>query len=263
MAESEVEGTLHAAVIGTRLLDSQTTMSSDSLRAPAPTLLLEDFEDGDNFGSLRELLGGSWWDVVTDRIARGTSTVTSPVDASYFNFIQAHDSTDPSRGTFLRFSYSLGDSIGNFPPYFPYAGLELNIGDHVASDFSGLDSLSFWAKGNGTLRFDMVQNGYETRVKIAIGATRTLTPEWKRYVIPVSTLNVRVDWFPTDTAEVPNFGNILNQYRLPAYTVGNPPNTWDDAGGKVNQLQILAISGTEFCIDDIRIHGVSPADLVP
>jgi hypothetical protein len=96
-----------------------------------------------------------------------------------------------------------------------------------------LDSVVFWARGNGVLRFafDRVQGDRWPKA----WTTRTLDTNWVRY---------RIRPMDLDTPSV--IGNIVG---------------WEGVRDSVTHLTFIAAKGSEVWIDDVRLHGVNRDDL--
>lgn len=109
-----------------------------------------------------------------------------------------------------------------------------DILNHPTHRFGGLDSITFWARGNGTLRIaleDGRDTGTHSKAWRIIDSFPSTT--WKRY-------RVR----PSDF-EIPTF-----------YSQG-----WQAVKDRINTITIFGQDGSDFWIDDIRLHGLSPAEI--
>jgi len=109
-----------------------------------------------------------------------------------------------------------------------------------------LDSLEFWARGNGRIwisfeSLDSVQMGRLVRGRIdsvqprRAWTSRTLDASWRRWTVRP------VDFDPADGVS----GNV----------------GWSAVRDSLNYLTILVDRGTEIWIDDIRLHGILRDDL--
>jgi endoglucanase len=114
-------------------------------------------------------------------------------------------------------------------------------------DFSGLTSITFWARGYGAMRVDFVTdtvlNGYsETDNWGTFGYDFTLEPEWKQFIVPVNELKPK-SYSKTEKDKI----------------------KWTDARKKVcyisfsiDQSYGKAVNDSlELYLDDIRLYGMS------
>lgn len=96
-----------------------------------------------------------------------------------------------------------------------------------------LDSVVFWARGDGVLRFafDRVQGDRWPKA----WTTRTLDTNWVRY---------RIRPMDLDTPTV--VGNVVG---------------WEAVRDSVTHLTFIAANGSDVWIDDLRLHGINRDDL--
>lgn len=128
-------------------------------------------------------------------------------------------------GAALRAAYSIG-KLGEWA----LIGTHLGLGTH---DFSGLDSITFWARGNGTLHVAL-EDGTDSTSRSKAWATVEADTGWSRFVV-----------LPTQ------------------FETASPWNkSWKEVQGHVNTFTIFFEAGTEVWIDDIRLHGIAPQDLM-
>jgi hypothetical protein len=231
-----------------------------------PSLLLEDFEDKDN----QNLLAGTWglrgglWEATDDGYLGGSTLLTQPVNDGNSNFGNAIQDggldTAGDAGHSLEVRYAAGTRPGAGEA-FSWASLAINIGQQsMHYNLSGMDSLSFWSRGDGKVVVELLQqNPYPHDVSLSVVASFPieLDSAWREYRIRPSDLRINVGWFPADPA---SYRDALEQARLPAYT--GPPSTWTGMGGMVTQIRFKGTAGSVFWLDQIRLHGVNVGDLV-
>ncbi len=106
-------------------------------------------------------------------------------------------------------------------------------GSSAPRSLRALDSIVFWARGNGQLRFafDHVQGDRWPKA----WTTRTLDSTWTRYSIR-----------PVDLDPPSSVGNIVG---------------WEGVRDSVTHLTFIADNGSDIWLDDIRLHGVNRDDL--
>jgi hypothetical protein len=113
-------------------------------------------------------------------------------------------------------------------------------------DFRSLDSLELWARGSGRLwialeSLDSIQMGRLQRGRLDSVQTRrawtsfALTGPWQRFAVSPASFDVA-------TGSEGNVG-------------------WNAIRDSINYLTILLENGSDVWLDDIRLHGILPADL--
>jgi len=158
--------------------DVRLPATSDSLLAlpDHPAVLLDDFEGSDTRSVLGNAIGSGWWFVVVDS---QSSALPTGVAASVRN---AYTTTDAYSGTSLSVQLSVNSSGAT-----PYGVLGVTLSDTgYWTDLSGVDSVTFLAKGSGNVRIVFV-----TRCSLEpttdqvgwFGADRTLSSSWTRVVL--------------------------------------------------------------------------------
>jgi hypothetical protein len=108
-------------------------------------------------------------------------------------------------------------------------GARLGTGVHRMTT---LDSIEFWARGDGAVRVALEDRRDTTDlnkawVRVEVGAT------WKRYVVKPSDF---------DKPDSLNKG-------------------WDFVRNTVTTFTIFGVEGSKLWVDDIRLHGVNPWEL--
>lgn len=131
-------------------------------------------------------------------------------------------------GTALRLRYSPVNSSS-----YAVVNAALIRGTTEPRSLRSLDSIVFWARGNGVLRcaFDHVQGDRWPKA----WTTRTLDTNWIRY---------RIRPMDLDTPTV--IGNVVG---------------WEGVRDSVTHLTFLAAKGSEIWLDDVRLHGINRDDL--
>lgn len=175
-----------------------------------PVMVLQDFE-GDMDG----------WYCSADSLG---SKIT-PADAS--DGIEK----DSKRGNVFHGKYSLTAEKGP-----AWALLGTMFSDKIAWNLYSLDSLVFYAKGDGDIRmafenWDVISEAMKTSHKAA-SDWLALTPNWKRYVLKPSDLCVN------------------------AQEMKDCSTSWEVTKDKVRQFHIFVNGGSEFYIDDVTLYGV-------
>ncbi len=228
----------------------------DTVFVNLSVIVLDDFEDGNNFNKLGPIFGRGWWDARNDVYAGGNSNILQPITASPIEFKNAIKSGGAGHEKGLQVLYSLGDTIGIEREFsFVYVGMEIG-GDLY--DLSGFDSLCFYVKGNGKVLFEFVQFSSDLNIKVSANVLFTLSSMWQRCTVTPADLSIVILHFPPDpTVYTPE------QYiskKVPPYTKG--PTTWEEMGGVVNMINFLGIDGNEFWLDDIKLYGVNLNDMI-
>jgi hypothetical protein len=124
-------------------------------------------------------------------------------------------------------------------------------------NLSGMDSLTFQAAGDGQLIVELIQqNPGDVSLQVVASQTCDLAT-WASCSISPANLTVHVGWFPSDPK---TFRSALLAAGLPAYE--EKPKTWGEMGGKITMIRFKAVRGTEFWLDDIRVHGINVGDII-
>lgn len=97
---------------------------------------------------------------------------------------------------------------------------------------AALDSIDFWAKGDGTIRIAL-EDGRDTSDLSKAWVAVSLDSVWRRYSVMPSRF---------DSADAWNVG-------------------WDDVRNRVTTISVFGMSGTRLWFDDLRLHGVSRWEL--
>lgn len=191
----------------------------DTITTDLNEIVLDNFDDGDKYCNFREILGGSNWHCNTD----GQSQIFPTAE----NFADSLVTAQAYKGKSLHVKYVL-DSMVN-PPWVQVLS---RIGDGDSYDLSLLDTISFWAKGDGEIKVEVAQFIEPNSFK-SVHTVLTVSNTWALYkVVP---------------ADFPNSTNISG---------------WDELKTMVNRVIINGVTGTEFWLDDIRMIGLTFNDLV-
>lgn len=224
-------------------------------------LLLEDFEKADNVSCLWKYIGGSWWDAQNDDFEGGNSKLISPKNGSTTFFTNAINITGGyNNKSCLKVDYELGNKLGVEMKWsYVYVGINIGEPSTVQYDFSKLDSLCFYAKGNGKVYFDCVQHCSQLGIYISAGMTFTMTDEWKKYTVKPELFMIDVVRFPNNKnlATIPS--HVFNEHKIPHYT--KKPADWKSMEGKINMINFYCIEGNVLWLDDMKIFGMIPSDL--
>lgn len=200
-------------------------------------VLLDDFEGSDGRSALGDALGAGWWYALTDTAEGGRSTIVPNEVLSDVRF--AFGRTDAWKGSGLSLRFQVDRSR---PVFYALIGTVLSDDQHWM-DLSKVDSISFMARGSGTVR-------------IVFSTQASLEP----------TLDL-VGYFGTDF-ELP--GNWM-QLVVRRQDIRAPENSrpwqqgigWDSASRRVRNLAFMAKDTATIQIDDIVLHGPSLPDLLP
>lgn len=108
-------------------------------------------------------------------------------------------------------------------------GTRLGNGIH---NLSALDSIVFWARGNGTIKLAL-EDFRDTSDYSKAWRTLQLDTAWKRYSVPPSTF---------DSHE--------------PYSIG-----WEGVKNRVTTISFFGHTGSDFWVDGISLKGISPAEI--
>jgi len=113
----------------------------------------------------------------------------------------------------------------------PYAWVLVGTGMEEVRNFAAIDSIEFYAKGNGKVRLALENwESYNTNAKAASGWV-ALDSTWSRIVLTPADLCF-------DDSEV-----------------SDCDGSWDSVKNQVKQLHIFPNGGDEIFIDDLKIYG--------
>ena len=195
-------------------------------------ILLEDFEGTANRSTLGTQIGSGWWYAMDDSAQGGTSNLL-PVGTTHdVSLAFGTDSAWSGRGLAVSFVMDTTRSV-----HYAQLGLELAPKD-LWMDLSAMDSLSFMARGSGSLQVWMeTSTGYDLARDFGgdYAALVALPATWNRIVLRPS------DFTPRDGQVLPA-SRTLRQVR-----------------------RILFISDRPMSLrmDDLRLHGPTLSELIP
>lgn len=196
---------------GTVAPSHTTTLWEDWSEAAKDSLLtmhIDDFEDGNMTNLLPSYLKPSSWYMGYDTTALASFTILEDTHARSQNSLFYH--------------YSISDNS------WVLVGVRLS---EKPIDLTPLDSMVFWARGDGRI-YAAIENNLDDAVDKAWVSFR-LTSDWVRYCIK-----------PTDFAP-PGIGGSIG---------------WEAAKSAVNSISFFGIEGTEFWLDDISLYGLHPLE---
>lgn len=215
------------------LVDSVVEVSEGKM------VVLDDFEGTTAQSALGRIIGEGWWFANDDAGAGGHSSLLPGTIQS--DFASAYTASGAYAGRSLSVQMSMN---GSDPVHFAQVGIVLaDTGAGRWMDLSRMDSLVFRCKGSGVVRVSFATS---TSLQPTLdpaglwGVDLVLASEWTRVVI--------------------RRGDI-------ASPVGSRPALrgigWSDDSRRCRNLLFSATSSATFQLDDIQIHGLGLADLVP
>lgn len=176
-----------------------------------PGWLVDDFESGLSRSRLGILAGGGWWYVASE----GADSMSSRDITSMRDTLDARDGRTSLRA---RFDFTTpGSGYG-------LVGFHFGPTEAVPVDLSGLDSVVFWAKGNGAVRLEFVSDtvgGVTSHARVL-----ALDSTWTRYSVDAASLA------PID-----------------------PGRSWVVDAKRVRFLQFIVFQPAEFRLDELRYFG--------
>ncbi len=187
----------------------------DSLALEYTSVLVGNFEYKSALTTLPSPIPATYWYLFT----QDSTVIYNPTD--WVEGIEPRD--DSFGGNALHLTYTATDNKWFF------LGASL---DSEPRDFSSLDSIVFWLKGDGRVAVTMDNLG-ESGGKAVYNDT--LSSTWTRYRITPS------DFIPADQIG----GNI----------------GWNAVKDSITNISFFVSSGSDFWIDDVRIYGLNRDDL--
>ncbi|MDG5816420.1 hypothetical protein QA601_15090 [Chitinispirillales bacterium ANBcel5] len=216
-----------ATIIGSQLLEAGARVEAREVPLSFSGFLLDDFEDGNTKSALGEFTGGFWYSFM-DTILGGNS--------------QLQWSVEPDED-----GYALKSEIALDTTPDAWAGIGLGLSDcGFEFDLTALESISFRAKGTGTVRLSIESSTVDSISHWPhFGYTIDLQPQWVKYTITADSLGV-----------------------LKNTEVWDSGITWKQAAQRITRIEFEA-SGyysetplIEFWIDDLRIEGVTLEEIL-
>lgn len=212
-------------------LPSGSHKQIESVAPSATILLLEDFNDGDRLHRFAEAMGGPVWFWTADS---ASSIVELPLNPEG-NFRVALTDSSAHNGLSLHIHANIEAGIPD-----RYANLGLNfLGTAYDANpwmnLCGMDSLTFWTKGTGTVILQFVTPLFhlDEAHPILYGAEILLTESWKKVTLSPNMI-------------LPMNGRV----------VADPAPTWSEQCSQVRNLTMTFDSPTEFWLDDISFAGI-------
>lgn len=175
--------------------------------------LLYDFEEVD-----------SLWYMSVDTLWKGSTFYTLEGKNDPTHLIENHLEEDKDRGSKVFHSkYNIAKD--------PFAWVLVGTGMDEIRNFAAIDSIEFYAKGNGNVRLALENwESYDSNAKAASGWVK-LDSTWKRYVFTPANLCF-------DNKESPDCDG-----------------SWDSVKNQVKQLHIFPGGGNEIFIDNVKLYG--------
>lgn len=206
---------------GQGLLSDSMVVTMDSLSpCDRDSVLMDDFEDKEEANRFHAVTGAGWWYTYSDSL--------SSVEPSSFRegLVLSEESWNGTQS--YHASYNV-DTTGSGA--YALCGFDIGISrlmDSTATyDLSGVDSISFWAKGQGNIVLQMY--GLRTLEADSMGKwdySFTLSWEWTRFVVV-------------------------------------PDENWSNVATYANTFTFLSQKDAEIWLDQIVFHGISAADIYP
>lgn len=199
---------------------------SDSIRLKLASILVDDFERGTAL-SLLPCPCDTWY-------ARTSVTIipTSParlvLPAPGAAFATALQATGTAHGKALHLSYTNAVMANQD---WVLAGVRIGAG---FQRLAGLDSITFWTRGNGNMHVSL-ENGSDTTWFSKAWVALKVDTGWTRHVVTPS------------------------QFDPPSVT--GKTRGWMAVRDSIDILSIFAHDGSDLWIDNIRFYGLSPSEI--
>ncbi|MCK9183707.1 MAG: carboxypeptidase-like regulatory domain-containing protein [Fibrobacteraceae bacterium] len=193
-------------------IDTLCAFSKDSV-------LFDDFEDASGASPFHALTNGSWWYTVADS---SSSVIPALPENGLIKSSESWNGTQSLHESFLIDSTAVN----------PYAlcGFDIGISRYLDAsvfyDMSGVDSMTFYAKGSGHILMQF--NGYSDLTG--------MVTEWD-YEFDLSTKWTRLVILPS----------------------GN--EAWEHIKARMSTITFLSTSGADLWLDNIVFHGISAEGL--
>lgn len=188
-------------------------------------VLIDDFDSELNL--MNYLNSGNWY-ITKD----GNVSVDFPPDRDEDTMYIPFSSAVVSDGAYEGKSVHVGYRAGSGTYYYLIIGAEISSRD---AGFSNIDTISFMAKGNGTLKIRLhckENNNLPEAIHYV-----NLDTAWQRFA-------VNVDQFTINDPE-------------------NPDAVWVDVKNRMNWIAFHPeADGTDFWLDNVRMEGVTLGDLI-
>jgi hypothetical protein len=193
---------------------------SSSTKLKLNSILVDDFEDGNDRNAMPIPVPLSYWfKVISD-----SATITPAVGENFSQAIQPAGSGRSGKAVHILYH---ADS-----PEWVLIGTPLGEKSH---SIYTMDSIEFWAKGDGNYSI-----AFENNIKELTGRKA-----WKHLV--ADSVWTRVAIAPSDLLGADSAGGNMG---------------WETIRDSVTNISIFSTDGSEFWIDDIRLYGVSQDHLL-
>jgi len=220
------------------LLTSVTTQHGDSIKLgtlalpDTSSILLDDFEDGNDANRYHEFTGEGWWYTATDSISQ---VIPSKISTAIVTGTEAWQG-----------GHSLHESLAvnlNVTGKYALCGMDIEAGvqssnkTFIAHNLVTVDSITFMAKGSGTINLQWYSTfnasvGYANRIV----AHFDLSPTW-----------TQVSLKPQDFAPEPQDSTF----------------TWNNIAAQTSGFAFNATLPASLWLDNIILHGISESQLFP
>jgi len=184
VTETGAAGNLQPALAASLTAVDGTSRTGLDFSASETEILVDDFSIGQQQTNLGRLIGGGWWFTANDSPDGGNSS-------NSFTLVSGPGTYD---GQSMLAEFALGATSGG-----PWAILGFFVGDGdktITYDFSGVKSLSFWARGRGkvdvrfyTRLLDTLRGNQQTQFSYVIPVPAV----WTHVTIPVDSLRIPPD----------------------------------------------------------------------
>lgn len=213
------------AVLGGRPVASASIVAHDTALTREfirQQFILEDFDDGDARHLLAPLSGGEGWYL---KVPNHT-VLKYPASAQPFDLALVTQNAWKGRSLLVKYADTAA------VPQVPSLQIGLKMADS-ALDLSTLDSLCFWARGDGLLQVALEEVVSPGVFRKSI-RTVTLEKEWRQTSLVVSEF----------------VGDSTYALHVP----------FREIGARIHLLTFFVAEGTELGLDQIRFTGVSAAN---
>jgi hypothetical protein len=190
------------------------------------SVLLDDFEDQIDANRFHALSGSGWWYMSSDS---NSQIIPSNPRAA---FVASTESFQQGQSFHVRFAID-SSVAGKFALCgFDLGESRLTHPSTASYDLSGVDSISFWAKGKGSMQLQM--NGLLplTSQIAQISVAFSLDSIWTRHVIRPAQMK-------------PLRGTT----------------TWQELAPYTNSFNWMSTGEADFWLDQIQLHGISDSEL--
>lgn len=195
------------------------------------SILIDDFEFGWNQSVLGRLMGNGWWYKHNDKEQGGMSSI----------YVSIFDGAIAYRGKSIRATYILDKDIQQ-----PWAMIGIQFGDYTKKevyDMSTLKSISFWAKGKGSVNVkflsqtitDTYSDWYQYYTNVA------LSENWQ--YIQVETDSLKLPDRASDEIKKITWNEAAKDLHTIDFTVEYPESNPGDT--------------VELWLDDLMLHGIN------